>query len=142
MPTLQFFEVLAADFGRGVHDFRASGDTLKAYLTNQEPDAALHQVKDDLAEIPAGYGYPAGGVETQNDYVVAGHVGQCTGVGFSITAEGGSVGPFQYLVLYNASPLVPANPLIGWWTYPTPLTLRESAQLLVTFGYGMFSVVA
>ena len=49
MATFNKFQNFVEDLAKKVHDFRAAGDTLKVYLTNATPDAALDAVKADLA---------------------------------------------------------------------------------------------
>lgn len=50
-----------------------------------------------------------------------------------ITAAGGSIGPFRYVVLYNDTPTAPADPLIGWYDYGSAVTLATSESLTVDF---------
>lgn len=101
-------------------------DTLKWYLTNTAPDAALDFVKADLpAEISAGNGYTAGGpsititssAQTSGTYklVLADVV---------ITASGGTIGPFRYAVLYNDT--ATNDDLIGWYDYGSSITLQDT----------------
>lgn len=50
-----------------------------------------------------------------------------------ISASGGSVGPFQYIYLYNDTPTSPADPLIGYYNYGSALTLNDGESLTVDF---------
>jgi hypothetical protein len=43
---------------------------------------------------------------------------------------GGSIGPFQFAVLYNSTS--PTQPLIGWWDYGLPITLTNGNTFTVT----------
>jgi len=115
-----------------IHDLNL--DTLKVYLTNAVPDAALDSVKLDLAEITAENGYPSGGADAQNAYAEAAGVGSLTGVDIVFTAAAGSFGPFRYAVLYNDTPTGPVDPLIGWWDYGANVTTLDGETFTVDFG--------
>lgn len=140
MATFNKFENFVEDLAKKVHDFRAAGDTLKIYLTNATPDAALDAVKADLAEIGTGNGYSAGGVDMQNDMTETGGTATITGVDATITASGGSIGPFRYAVLYNDTPVSPADPLIGWWDYGSAITLLDGEALTLDAGASLFTI--
>jgi len=56
-----------------------------------------------------------------------------TGTKVVITASGGSIGPFQYVVLQNTTPTLPLDPLIGWWDYGSALTLLTGESFSVKF---------
>ena len=140
MATFNKFQNFVEDLAKKVHDFRAAGDTLKIYLTNATPDAALDAVKADLAEISAGNGYTAGGPDMQNDMTETGGTATVTGVDATITASGGSIGPFRYAVLYNDTPVSPADPLIGWWDYGSAITLLDGEALTLDAGASLFTV--
>lgn len=140
MAAFNKFNIFSEDLSEGVHQLHALGHTLKVYLSNTTPDAALDAVKADLAEITGGNGYTAGGHDTQNDTSRTTGTTSVTGVDITITAAGGSVGPFRYAVLYNDTPTAPADPLIGWWDYGSSITLLAGESFLIDFGTSMFTV--
>lgn len=138
MAAFNKFEAFSEHLAEKVHDLNA--DLLKVYLSNTAPDAAADAVKADLAEISGGNGYTGGGHDTQNATSRTGGTTSVTGVDITITASGGSVGPFRYAVLYNDTPTSPADPLIGWWDYGSSQSLNDGEQLVIDFGASMFTV--
>ena len=51
----------------------------------------------------------------------------------TLTASGGSVAAFRYIVLYNDTPTSPADPLVGNWDYGSSLTLNDTESVVVDF---------
>lgn len=140
MASYNKFENFVEDLGKGVHQLQAAEDMLKVYLSNAVPSASADAIKTDLAEITAENGYPAGGSDAQNDYTETGGTATLTGVDITFTASGGTVGPFQYVVLYNDTPTSPADPLISWWDYGSALTLNDGDSFTVDFGASIFTL--
>src|SRR4051812_41332792 len=103
MPTFTFFDCFGQDVGRKVHNLNA--DTLKVMLTNVAPVPSTDAVKADITEISAAHGYAAGGSAVgSNTWTQTAGVGRLNGSPVTITASGGSFGPFRYAVLYNDTP--------------------------------------
>lgn len=140
MATYVKFQDFAEQLGKGVHQLHAAGHTLKCYLTNATPSVSADAVKADLAEITAGNGYTAGGEDIQNDYTETSGTGTLTGVDITITASGGSVGPFRYVVLYNDTPASPADPLIAYWDYGSSITLSDGESFDIDFGASVLTI--
>lgn len=138
MAAFNKFEAFSEHLAEKVHDLNA--DTLKIYLSNTAPDAAADAVKADLAEISAGNGYAAGGDDVQNATSRSGGTTSITGTDVTVTASGGTVGPFRYVVLYNDTPASPADPLIGWWDYGSSITLADGESFTTDFGASLFTV--
>jgi hypothetical protein len=127
------FQDMFEQLCKGKHDCSAAGHTFKVMLTNSAP-LATNTVKADLTEITAGFGYTAGGVDVQNDITETGGTATVSAVDVVITASGGTIGPFRYVVLYNDSQTVPAKPLIGYWDYGSSISLLTGESLTVDFG--------
>jgi hypothetical protein len=51
----------------------------------------------------------------------------------TVTASGGSVGPFQYLYIYNDTVTSPADPILGYYDYGSALTLNDGDTFTFNF---------
>ena len=141
MASFVKYQNFVEDLGNKVHDLVGTNDTLKIALTNTAPNTATHAVLADITEISAGNGYTAGGTDTQNDGTESGGTLTVTGVDVVFTASG-AVGPFRYAVLYNDTPVSPANPLIGYWDYGSSVTLASGETFTVDFGASLLFTIA
>ena len=136
MVAFNHFECFAGDVGLQKHELNA--DTLKIYLSNAAPSASADSVKTDLAEISAENGYSAGGNDITNTYSETSGTGTLAGTDVTITADGGTVGPFQYVVLYNDT--VADDLLIGWWDYGSAITLQDTETFKTDFGASILTI--
>ena len=127
------FQAFVEHEAEGVHDLGA--DTLKVMLLNSVPSASADAVKADLpSEISAGFGYTAGGsaitvttsAQSSGTYTLAANQ-------LVFTASGGSIGPFQYGVLYNDTPTSPADPLIAYVDHGSAVTLTTGQTFTLRF---------
>ena len=50
-----------------------------------------------------------------------------------LTASGGSVAPFLYVVIFNDTPTSPADALIGYYDYGTDVTLANGETFTIDF---------
>lgn len=139
MATYNKFETFVGDLGLQVHELNA--DLIKVYLSNAAPSASLDSIKTDLAEIGAGTGYTAGGEDTTNTYSETSGTGTLAGTDVVWTASGGTIGPFQYVVLYNDTPSSPVDPLIAWWDNGSAVTLADGESFTVDFAASIFTLV-
>lgn len=131
MSGFNKFNQFVEDVAHKVHDL--SADALKVMLTNVAP-VATNAVFGDLTEITAQNGYSAGGsaVTITSALQTSGTL-KLILADLTFTASGGSFGPFQYVVLYNSTPVSPLKPLIGWYDYGTALTITNGNTFLVDF---------
>ena len=138
MPAFNKFEQFVKDLGDKVHDLDA--DTISIYLSNALPSVSADLIKTDVTEITQENGY-AGPVDTVQAWTEAAGVGSCTqNADIVITASGGTVGPFQYVVLFNDTPAAPLDPLIGWWDYGSVVLLQDGETFTINFGTEMFTI--
>lgn len=120
----------------GLKEHNLNTDTLKAYLSNAAPDVAADADKADLAEITNENGYAAP-VDIQNTWSESGGTGTLVAIDIEITASGGTVGPFRYVVIYNDTH---ANDgLVCYWDYGSELTLQDGEKFVIDFGANMFT---
>jgi hypothetical protein len=127
MAAFNKFNAFVGDLAQKVHNL--NGDALKIMLTNTAP-VATNTVKSSISELAAGNGYTAGGATAS---LVSGT--DISGTyklilsPVSWTASGGSIGPFEFAVLYNST--AASGNLIGWWDYGLPITLTNGNTFTV-----------
>lgn len=113
VPFHCFFE----DLAEGVHNF--GSHTFKLMLTNTQPTASTGTTKADITQISSGTGYTTDGATlTVTSSAQTGGTYKWIVQDYTWTATG-TMGPFQYVVLYNST----ANRLIGYYDNGSPLTL-------------------
>lgn len=122
MATFVMFDKFASNALGGAAEGDAAGTdwlthTIKATLHTNTwvPSVTANEVFADATnELATGNGY------TQQSKTLTGKtVDETEPINFicddiSWTASGGSIGPFRYLVIWNDTPTVPADPLIGY----------------------------
>lgn len=118
-----------------VHNFTGAGHVFKIFLTNEQPLVG-DTLKADMVEIGAGNGYTAGGEDTLNTLAEAAGTATVTGTKVVWTAAGGSIGPFQFVVLYNDTATAPLDALVSWWDRGSALTLLAGETFTVKFNNG------
>lgn len=131
MASFNKFQAFVENLAEGVHNL--GSDTLKVMLTNTAP-VATNSVKTDLTEISAGNGYTAGGASaTISSSAQSSGTYKLVLADVTITASGGTIGPFRYAVLYNDTPTSPADPLIGYWDNGSSDTLQDGESVTADF---------
>lgn len=136
MASFVKYQDFVEQLGKGVHQLHAAGHTLKIALTNTAPNAATHTVRADITELASGNGYTqnAAGLDIQNDYTESSGTGTLVATDVVITASGGSIGPFRYVVIFNDTPTSPADPLVCYFDYGSALTLNDGETFTTDFG--------
>ena len=138
MAAFNKFNSFITAVAAGTHAgfLNASTDVLNVYLSNATPSASADSVKADLAEIATGNGYTAP-VDIQNAASQTGATITVTATDVTITASG-SVGPFQYAVIYNDT--AASDPLVGWYDYGSAVTLAAAETFKVDFGASLMTI--
>src|SRR5687767_10883269 len=98
MVAYNKFQDFVERLGLAIHNLDTA--VLKVYLSNEAP-LVSDTVKADIAEISAGNGYTAGGHDATGVWTETAGTAQLAGTDITITASGGTVGPFRYAILYN-----------------------------------------
>src|SRR5690349_5171341 len=112
-------------------------DQFKIALTNSAP-VATNSVLADLTEITY--------TNLSSRNITTTSSSQTTGTeslvlaDLVLTASGGSVGPFRYVVVYDDTPTSPADPLVCWYDYGSSITLADGETLTIDFGANLFTV--
>lgn len=131
MASFNKFNSFVEYLAEGVMNLQS--DTLKIVLTDTAP-VATNGLLADLTEIGSGNGYSAGGVAvTVSASAQTGGTYKLVLDDVTITASGGSIGPFRYFVLVDDTPATPADPLIGYWDYGSSITLADGESITVDF---------
>ena len=123
-----------------VEGINAGSDTWKVALSNRTHVVASDATLANAVELSAGTGYTAGGntASVASSTQTGGTYKLVLNSPSTWTATGGSIGPFQYAILYDAT----TDNLIGYWDYGSPVTLSvgESFSVVLDGTSGVFTV--
>lgn len=133
MAAYNKFNQFVEDLAKGVHNFTSDSTcTVTVALTNTLP-VATNSVLADITQIS---------YTNLSSRVITGVTAEQTSGTVTFTANdltmtaSGTVGPFQYVVLYNDDPTSPADPLIGWYNYGSAVTLNSGETFTIDFTGG------
>lgn len=123
-----------------VEGINAGSDVWKVALSNRTPVVASDATLADAVEISAGNGYTAGGnaATTVSSSQSGGTYKLVLNSPSAWTATGGSIGPFEYAILYDAT----TDNLLGYWDYGSAVTLSDGESFTVVLDgtSGVFTV--
>ena len=126
MATLNKFNAFTENLAEKVHNL--GSDQLKVALTNVAP-VATNSVLADLTEITYT------NCSSRNITTVSS--AQTSGTyklvlqDLELSASGGTVGPFRYVVVYNDT--AASDNLIGWADYASSVTLNDGEKFTLDF---------
>ena len=128
MATYTKFYVFTENLAEKVHNLGA--DALTVALCNTAP-VVTNSVLTDLTQIT--YTNCSARVPTISTSAQTTGTYKLVLSDLTLTATGGTVGPFRYVVLYNDTPTSPADPLIGFYDYGSSITLNAGETFLIDF---------
>lgn len=132
MAAFNKFQCFVGDVAHALHDMKTgTAQTYGVYLTNTPP-VVTNTVYNTPADLSTANGYTAGGssIGTITGVDTSGTFSFSGGSNPAWTASGGSIGPFEFAVLYNETSST--KPLIGWWDYGGAITLTNGNTFTVT----------
>jgi hypothetical protein len=114
------------------HNFDGSTHVFKVALSNTAP-VNTNTILANITQISGTNGYTTGGTATTIAESETTGTITVTGTQVVFTASGGSMGPFQYVVLYNDTQTSPADALVAWWDHGSAVTLADTETYTVKF---------
>lgn len=130
MAAFNKFNQFVEDLAEKVHNLGADALVLALCAAANAP-VATNSVLANLTQI-AYTNLSSRSVTTSSSAQSSGTY-KLTLADLVLTASGGSVAAFRYVVLYNDTPTSPVDPLIGWYDYGSDLTLANGETLTVDF---------
>jgi hypothetical protein len=133
MASYNKFQQFVENLGKGVHNFTSDStcSVTVALCAAANAPVATNAVLADLTEV--AYTNLSSRVVTGITWEHTTGTVSMAATDLVLTASGGAVATFRYVVLYDDDPTSPANPLIGWYDYGTNLTLADGETLTLDF---------
>jgi hypothetical protein len=126
MATFNKFNSFVEAVAEKIHNL--GSDQLRIALTNAAPTAS-NTVLVNITEIT--YTNCSSRLVTTSASAQTAGTYKLTCADLTLTASGGTVGPFRYVVLYNDT--ATNDELIGWLDYGSSITLSDTETFLIDF---------
>lgn len=141
MASFNFFRQFKENLCKGVHDFTSDSTCSVTVALTAAANAPVNtnEVLADLTQI-AYTNLSARVLSGVTAEHTAGTV-SITANDLTLTASGGSVATFRYVVLYDDDPTSPADPLIGWYDVGSDVTLADTNTFTIDFTTGKFATL-
>lgn len=139
MASYVKFQQFVEDLAHKVHDLETDQLVVALTAAANAPSASGDAVLADLTQISYA--------NCSSRNVTTASSGQTGGTytlsltDLVLTASGGTVGPFRYVILYNDAPTSPADPLIGYWDYGSDVTLQDTETFTIDFAASSITLV-
>lgn len=136
MASFNKIQQFVEDLCKGVHNFTsdATCSVTVALTAAANAPVATNSVLADLTQV--SYTNLSSRVVTGVTCEHTTGTVTITATDLVLTASGGSVATFRYVVLYNDDPTSPADPLIGWYDIGSDVTLASGETLTIDFTTG------
>jgi len=130
MPTSSWnkHDQFVEDLANGVHNLGSDTLTVALCAAANAPVAG-NSVLADLTEV--SYTYCSSRDLTTTSVTQTSGTLKAIFADLTLTASGGAIGPFRYVVIYNNTPTSPADPLIGWLDYGADVTVNDGETFLI-----------
>lgn len=129
------FNQTAADIMHGLHNLSTAA-IVRVMLSNTIPTSSM-TTSTDITQISSGNGYTGGSLGGSSvaltSSIQSSGTFKLVANALVFTAAGGTIGPFRYQVLYNASTAVATGPLLGWYDYGSAISLNDTETLTMTW---------
>lgn len=109
-------------------------DQFVVALTNSAP-VATNTVLSDITQIAYTY-CSSRNLSTSTSSQTSGTFSLVLS-DLTLTASGGPVGPFRYVVVYDDT--VSGDPLVCWFDYGSSITLGDGETFLINFGSSLYT---
>ena len=135
MATFNKLNGFVENLAEQVHDL--GGDSLKVALTNTAPASESTNPAVNTADCILGNVTEISYTNCSSRTITTNSSAQSSGTyklvltDLTLTASGGSVGPFRYVYIYNDT--AAGDELIGYYDYGSALTLADGESLLIDF---------
>jgi hypothetical protein len=130
MATFNKFNAFVEHLAEGVHNLQTGALTVALCAAANAP-VATNSVLADLTQI--SYTNLSSRILTMATSSQTSGTYKLVLNDLTLTASGGSVAAFRYVVIYNDTPTSPADPLIGWYDYGSDLVLANGETLTLDF---------
>lgn len=130
MATFNKFNAFVEHIAEGVHNLQ-TGALVVALCAAASAPVAGNSVLADLT--PISYTNLSSRAVTTSSSSQTSGTYKLVCADLVLTASGGSVAAFRYVVLYNDTPTSPADPLIAYWDYGYDLTLANGETFTIDF---------
>ena len=128
MATYNKFNCFVENIAEGVHNLETGALTVALTAAANAP-VATNTVLANLTQI--SYTNCSSRVLTVSSSSQTSGTYKLVIADLTLTASGGTVGPFRYVAIYNDTPTSPADPLICWFDYGSEITLANGESILL-----------
>lgn len=137
MATYQKFNQTVEDLAHGVYNCATDQFTVALTAAANAP-LATNSVLADLTQI-AYTNLSSRNLTTATSSQTSGTFTQLFN-DLVLTASGGPVATFRYIVIYNDTPTSPADPLLCFYDFGSDLTLADGETLTIDFTTSSFTL--